>query len=47
MPTSTMTTKHLTVQRIAVDANVFVSYLTGRHEKQYDAARARLQEATA
>jgi predicted nucleic acid-binding protein len=33
------------VRRIAVDANVFVSYLTGRHEKQYDAARALLQEA--
>jgi predicted nucleic acid-binding protein len=33
------------VQRVAVDANVFVSYLTGRHEKQYDAARALLQEA--
>jgi predicted nucleic acid-binding protein len=33
------------VQRVAVDANVFVSYLTGRHEKQYDAARRLLQEA--
>jgi predicted nucleic acid-binding protein len=33
------------VQRVVVDANVFVSYLTGRHEKQYDAARALLQEA--
>jgi predicted nucleic acid-binding protein len=33
------------VQRVAVDANVFVSYLTGRHEKQYDAARGLLQEA--
>jgi predicted nucleic acid-binding protein len=28
-----------------MDANVFVSYLTGRHEKQYDAASALLQEA--
>jgi len=33
------------VQRVVIDANVFVSYLTGRHEKQYDAARALLQEA--
>jgi len=33
------------VQRVVVDANVFVSYLTGRHEKQYDAARSLLQEA--
>jgi predicted nucleic acid-binding protein len=33
------------VQRVVLDANVFVSYLTGRHEKQYDAARALLQEA--
>jgi predicted nucleic acid-binding protein len=33
------------VRHVAVDANVFVSYLTGRHEKQYDAARGLLQEA--
>ena len=33
------------MQRVVVDANVFVSYLTGRHEKQYDAARALLREA--
>jgi len=33
------------VQRVVVDANVFVSYLTGRHAKQYDTARALLQEA--
>lgn len=33
------------MQRVVLDANVFVSYLTGRHEKQYDAARALLQEA--
>ena len=33
------------MQRVVIDANVFVSYLTGRHEKQYDAARALLQEA--
>jgi len=33
------------VQRVVVDANVFVSYLTGRHAKQYDAAHALLQEA--
>lgn len=33
------------MQHIVVDANVFVSYLTGRHEKQCDAARALLQEA--
>jgi predicted nucleic acid-binding protein len=33
------------VERVAVDANVFVSYLTGRHEKQYDAARALMQKA--
>ena len=33
------------MQRVAVDANVFVSYLTGRHEKQYDAARGLLQDA--
>ncbi len=33
------------MRRVIVDANVFVSYLTGRHEKQYEAARALLQEA--
>ncbi len=33
------------MQRVIADANVFVSYLTGRHEKQYEAARALLQEA--
>lgn len=33
------------MQRVVVDANVFVSYLTGRHEKQYEAARSLLQEA--
>jgi predicted nucleic acid-binding protein len=33
------------VQRVVIDANVFLSYLTGRHEKQYEAARALLQEA--
>jgi predicted nucleic acid-binding protein len=33
------------VQRVVVDANVFVSYLTGRHQKQYDAASELLQEA--
>jgi predicted nucleic acid-binding protein len=33
------------VQRVVVDANVFVSYLTGRHEKQYDAASGLLQQA--
>jgi predicted nucleic acid-binding protein len=33
------------VQQVAVDANIFVSYLTGRHEKQYDAAHALLREA--
>lgn len=32
------------MRKVAVDANVFVSYLTGRHEKQYDAAHALLQE---
>ena len=32
------------MQRVIVDANVFVSYLTGRHAKQYEAARALLQE---
>ena len=33
------------MQRVIVDANVFVSYLTGRNEKQYETARALLQEA--
>lgn len=33
------------MQRVVVDANVLVSYLTGRHAKQYDAACALLQEA--
>ena len=33
------------MRRVVIDANVFISYLTGRHEKQYDAARALLQEA--
>lgn len=33
------------MQHVVIDANVLVSYLTGRHEKQYDAARALLQEA--
>ena len=33
------------MQRVVIDANVFISYLTGRHEKQYDAARALLQKA--
>lgn len=33
------------MQSVVVDSNVFVSYLTGRHEKQYDASRALLQEA--
>ena len=33
------------MQRVVIDANVFVSYLTGRHEKQHHAARALLQEA--
>lgn len=30
---------------VVVDANVVVSLLTGRHEKQHQAARALLQEA--
>jgi predicted nucleic acid-binding protein len=33
------------VKRVVVDANVFVSLLTGRHEKQYEAAEALLREA--
>lgn len=33
------------MQRVVVDANVFVSLLTGRHEKQHKAAAALLQEA--
>jgi predicted nucleic acid-binding protein len=33
------------VRQVVVDANVFVSLLTGRHEKQREAAGALLQEA--
>src|SRR5688572_7102763 len=33
------------VQSVVVDANVFVSLLTGRHEKQREVAAALLQEA--
>jgi predicted nucleic acid-binding protein len=33
------------VQRVVVDANVFVSLLTGRHEKQHELAQTLLQEA--
>jgi len=33
------------VQRVVIDANVFVSLLTGRHQKHHDAARALLQDA--
>ena len=33
------------MQRVVVDANVFVSLLTGRHEKQYEIARALLNDA--
>ncbi len=33
------------MQRVVVDANVFVSLLTGRHEKQYERAAALLQKA--
>jgi predicted nucleic acid-binding protein len=33
------------VRRVVVDANVFVSLLTGRHEKQQEIAAALLQEA--
>ena len=33
------------MRRVVVDANVFVSLLTGRHEKQRDVAAALLQEA--
>jgi predicted nucleic acid-binding protein len=33
------------MRRVVVDANVFVSLLTGRHEKQYGAAQALMQEA--
>ena len=33
------------MQHVVVDANVFVSSLTGRREKQHEAARALLQEA--
>ena len=31
------------MQRVVVDANVFVSLLTGRHQKQHEAARALLR----
>jgi predicted nucleic acid-binding protein len=33
------------MQRVIVDANVFVSYLTGRHDKQFETARILMQEA--
>lgn len=33
------------MQRVVVDANVFVSLLAGRHEKQRDVAAALLQDA--
>ena len=33
------------MRRVVVDANVFVSLLTGRIQKQYEAATALLQEA--
>jgi predicted nucleic acid-binding protein len=33
------------VPNVVLDANVFVSLLTGRHEKQYEAARSLLQQA--
>jgi predicted nucleic acid-binding protein len=33
------------VRRVAIDANVFVSLLTGRIEMQHEAARSLLQEA--
>jgi predicted nucleic acid-binding protein len=33
------------VQRVVIDANVFVSLLTGRHERQSEASRALLKEA--
>ena len=33
------------MRSVVVDANVFVSLLTGRHEKQRDVAAALLQEA--
>ena len=33
------------MQQVVVDANVFVSLLTGRHEKQREVAAALLQEA--
>lgn len=33
------------MQRVVVDANVFVSLLTGRHDKQREVAAALLQEA--
>ncbi|MEO6260053.1 MAG: PIN domain-containing protein [Thermoanaerobaculia bacterium] len=33
------------MQQVVIDANVFVSLLTGRHAKQHQAARALLQDA--
>ena len=33
------------MRHVVIDANVFVSLLTGRHEKQSEAAQALLQEA--
>lgn len=33
------------MQRVIIDANVFVSYFTGRHEAQRASARALLQDA--
>jgi len=35
------------VQRVVVDANVLVSYLTGRQAKQYEQTEALLQDAAA
>lgn len=35
------------MRHVVVDANVFVSYLTGRHKKQYAASSVLLQEAEA
>jgi predicted nucleic acid-binding protein len=33
------------MQRVVIDANVFVSLLTGRHENQFEAAQMLLKEA--
>ncbi len=33
------------MQRVVIDANVFVSLLTGRDQKQHEAARSLLQDA--